>query len=168
MNSMTKPEGKLSQGVWKIKQAFALDADAQSRKLLAAAQDAQDTEQKVPSAVDVFNTCSWPRTDLVVLGKELSAAGDVVTGPDGEPAASQRLSTGELAFLAKDVPALAGKRYTIGAGRAATDGKAKAAATTVENSTVSAQVDPASGAIAHLRANGHQRRTERPDTRAWD
>ena len=153
-NSITEPEGKLAKGIWKIKQSFALDADAQSRRLLAAAQGAHDTAPEIPSAIDVFNTCSWPRTDLVLLSKELSAGGDVVAGIDGQQAASQRLSTGELAFLAKDVPALAGRRYTIGAGTTAADGKAKAAATTVENATVSARVDPASGAIAHLRHRG--------------
>ena len=62
------------------------------------------TDGQTAGAVDVWNTSAWPRTDLVVLGKELSAAGDVVTGPDGKPVPSQRLSTGELAFLAKDVP----------------------------------------------------------------
>ena len=102
----------------------------------------------------MFNTCSWRRTDLVVLSKELSATGDAVTGPDGVPVASQRLSTGELAFLAKDVPALAGKRYTIGAGPATAGGTAKAEATTVGNSMVSAGVDPVSGAIVHLHRIG--------------
>ena len=83
----------------------------------------------------------------------MSAAGDVVTGPDGKPVPSQRLSTGELAFLAKDVPALAGRRYAIGAGKAAAAGKAKAEGDDRSaRPAVSVQVDPASGAIASLRS----------------
>ena len=70
----------------------------------------------VASAVDVFNTASWPRTDLVTLSQEMSSAGDVVKDSDGRPVPSQRLSTGELVFLAKDMPPLAGRRYTIAPG----------------------------------------------------
>jgi len=134
---------------WTIKRAFAMDADRQSRKLLSAALGERKSSNV--AAVDVFNTCCWPRTDLVVLGNEMSAAGDVVTGPNGKPVASQRLCTGELAFLAVNVPALAGRRYTISAGKAATGGKAKAEANAVASPAVSVRVDPVSGAIASLR-----------------
>ena len=97
-NSIDVPDKPFVKDQWKIKQAFALDGDAQSRKLLASAL-ADRGGPPIADAVDVFNTASWPRTDLVVLGKELSAAGDVVTAPDGKAVPSQRLSTGELAFL---------------------------------------------------------------------
>ena len=80
-----------------------------------------------------------------------SASGDVVTGPDGQAVPSQRLSTGELAFLAEKVPALAGRRYTIGTTTAMSLGKAKAEANRVSTPTVSAQVDPASGALGPAR-----------------
>ena len=96
---------------WRIKQAFALDGDRQSRKLLGDALEGRG--EPVASAVDVFNTSSWPRTDLVTLPKEMTAAGDVVKDASGRIVPSQRLSTGELVFLAKDVPPLAGRRYTI-------------------------------------------------------
>ena len=82
----------------------------------------------------------------------MSAAGDVVASPDDKTVPSQRLSTGELAFLAKDVPPLAGRRYAIGPGKAAVSGKAKAEATTFSSPAVSVQVDPASGAIASMRS----------------
>jgi alpha-mannosidase len=135
---------------WKIKQAFALDGDKQSQALLREALEGAG--QPAASAIDVFNTSSWPRTDLVVLSKELSAAGDAVTGPDGRPVPSQRLSTGELAFLAKDMPALAGRRYAIGPGKAPTEGRAKAEGTTLATPSLAAQLDPASGAITSLRS----------------
>ena len=150
-NSITEPDKQNVKDSWKIHQAFALDGDAQSRKLLSTALGGRESGPAI-GAVDVFNTASWPRTDLVVLSKEASAAGDVVTGPDGERVPSQRLSTGELAFLAKDVPALAGKRYAIAPGKSATHGKAKAEAAAVSSPTVSVRVDPASGAIVSLRS----------------
>ncbi len=149
-NSISEPDKQNVKDSWKIHQAFALDADAQSRKLLSTALGSREHGHAV-GAVDVFNTACWPRTDLVVLSKEMSAAGDVVTGPAGQAVPSQRLSTGELAFLAKDVPALAGKRYAIAAGKSTTRGKAKAEATSVGSPAVSVRVDPASGTITSLR-----------------
>ena len=59
--------------------------------------------------------------------------GDVVKGRDGKPVPSQRLSTGELAFLAQDIPPLAGRRYSLHGGQPAAKGQAKAAGTTLSN-----------------------------------
>jgi alpha-mannosidase len=152
-NSITEPDLPFVAGQWKIKQAFALDGDAQSRELLAAVLDGRGSPQAPPSAVDVFNTSCWPRTDLVVLSKEQSAAvGDVVLDPSGQQAPSQRLKTGELAFLAKNVPALAGQRYTITAGRAPTEGNAKAEKTTLRSPAVVLRVAADSGVIESLRS----------------
>jgi len=150
-NSITEPDKQNVKDSWKIHQAFALDADAQSRELLSTVLNFRG-DSGAPCAVDVFNTACWPRTDLVVLSKEMSAAGDVVASSDGEAAASQRLSTGELAFLAKDVPSLAGKRYAIKAGKSATRGDAKATATALSSLRLSVRVDPASGAIVNVRS----------------
>lgn len=111
-NSIDEPDKQFVKDQWKIKRAFALDGDVQSRKLLVSALASRSGEA-TSSAVDVFNTSCWPQTDLIVLDKQRSAAGDIVTGPDGSAAPSQRLNTGELAFLAKDVPGLAGRRYVI-------------------------------------------------------
>lgn len=149
-NSVTEPDAPFVKQQWAIKQAFAVDGDAQSQKLLTAVLAGRKDGQTA-GGVDVFNASAWPRTDLVVLSKEMSAAGDVVTAPDGTPVASQRLSTGELAFLAKDLSGLAGRRYVVSAGKAAASGHAKADANAVGNPLVSVQVDPASGAIVSLR-----------------
>ena len=138
---------------WKVKQAFALDADAESRELLAAAVDDHGSAEKMASAVDVFNTSCWPRSDLVVLSKGQSAAvGDVVVDAGGQAVRSQRLATGELAFLAKDVPALAGRRYSITAGKAPTEGNALAEGATLRSSAVMLELDQASGTIVSLRS----------------
>jgi alpha-mannosidase len=134
---------------WRIKQAFALTGDVQSRKILSTALAGRGNGP-MADAVDIFNASGWSRTDLVVLSNEMSAAGDAVTGPDGKAVPSQRLSTGELAFLAKDVPALAGRRYAIGSGKAATVGAAKADGATLATSSVSVRLEPTSGAIVSL------------------
>lgn len=150
-NSVSKPDLPFVKNQWRIKQAFALDGDAQSRKLLAAAARSSKEIAASPKGIDVFNTTGWPRTDLVILPKELSTTGDAVAGPDGKPVPSQRLSTGELAFLAEEVPPLAGRRYSITAGEPTRRGQARADKTSLNNSRISVRVDPASGALESLR-----------------
>ena len=152
-NSISQPDGEFAKSQWKIKQAFAVDADRKSRKLLAAAlarHSAAAAGGKV-AAIDVFNTTSWPRTDLVVLDKALALAGDVVKAADGSAAASQRLSTGELAFLAADVPPLGAKRFVLSAGSPAGRGKARAEGNTLAAGRVTVKLDAKTGAIASLR-----------------
>jgi hypothetical protein len=66
---------------------------------------------------------------------------------------SQRLRTGELAFLASAVPGFGARRYTIDAGRGPAGGSARAGGARLAASLISADVDPASGAIRSLRWN---------------
>ena len=149
-NSVSEPDLPFVKDQWKVKQSFALDADVQSHKLLTSALGQRETGPAT-AAVDVWNTSAWLRTDLVVLDKALSAAGDVVVDTDNKPVPSQRLSTGELALLAKDVPALAGRRYTITAGKATSTGKATASGATLATPSLAVRLDPTSGAIVSLR-----------------
>ena len=156
-NSISQPDSDFARAQWKIKQAFAVDADAESRKLLAGAlarrKRATESSSKA-AAVDVFNTTSWPRTDLVVLSGRLAAAGDAVKDEQGRPVPSQRLSTGELALVARDVPPLAARRFRIEPGPAAPTGRAKAHGTTLTNGTLTVTVDEKTGTIASLRREG--------------
>ncbi len=154
-NSITEPDCEFVRDQWKIKQAFALDGEMQAAGLLRRAFDAPPTaDAPAANAVDVYNTNNWPRTDLVVLPKELAAAGDAVTGPDGTRVPSQRLSGGQLAILAEDVPPFAAKRYTVGPGSGTSSGKAVAAGATLQNGLLSVRLDEKTGAIIDLRAEG--------------
>ena len=94
-NSISQPDLPFVRDQWKVKQAFALDADKQSRAVARAGAPEQDRRSPVPSrTLDVFNTSSWERTDLVTLSAEQSAAGDRVVDDKGKavpvPAAVQR------------------------------------------------------------------------------
>ena len=55
-------------------------------------------------AIDVTNTCSFPRTDLVMISWVNGGASPRVVDEVGTDVASQRLCTGKLAFVARDVP----------------------------------------------------------------
>ena len=164
-NSISQPDLPFVKTQWKFKQAFALDADRQSRALLAKAlaapggvpAPAKGRANVAAISVDVFNTSSWPRTDLVTLSGDLipkEAKAGKVEDQQGRAVPSQRLSTGELVFLAGDVPPYGARRYEIKAGSPAAGGKATAGGTTLATPTLTVKLDPSSGAIASLRRRG--------------
>ena len=151
-NSISQPDHPFVKSQWAIKQAFALEADQQSRALLEKSLAGRGPSGARIEAVDVFNTTSWTRTDeLVVAPKDLALAGDAVKDADGKPVLSQRLSTGELAFLAGDIPPFASRRYTISAGSPLVSGKARVDGAALSTSRVALRVDDQTGAIVSFR-----------------
>jgi alpha-mannosidase len=149
--SISQPESDFTKAQWKIKQAFALNADLQSRNLLNNALAGHRTAEKQVTAIDIFNTCSWRRTDLVILPKDMILPGDVVKDSEGQSVKSQRLSTGELAFLAQDIAPFSAKRFTFGAGEASASGSAAAKDTELSNGTISLTINEKTGAAESLK-----------------
>ena len=139
---------------WSVKQSYAVTADRQSRDLLSRALSLATVGETVPAAVDVFNTSSWIRTDLVVLPRSFSLAGDRVTDEQGQPVLSQRLASNDLVILARDVPPFSARRYTIAAGQPFAEGKASADGVTLDNGLLKVVLDPKTGGIVELRAQG--------------
>ncbi|MGQ9576502.1 MAG: glycosyl hydrolase-related protein [Thermoguttaceae bacterium] len=152
--SITQPDSELTKAQWKIKRAFAADADSQSGKLVASVLVTRLSQKSPAAAVDVFNTASWARTDLVVLPASIKVAGTRVTDAQRRVVPSQRLSSGGLAFLAADVPPLGAKRFLFQTGDANALGKAAAEGLTIGNQRLRATVDPETGGIASLTAEG--------------
>ena len=146
--SISKPDDAFTLDQWKVKGAFAVDADRESRELLGAALPAP----KAGGEIDVYNTTQWKRTDLAVVPRELG--GESVLDERGRPVPSQRLASGELAFLAKDVPPFGARRYRLGNQPAVAKGSAKVSGLILQNSLVRAEVDPVSGAVKSLRLAG--------------
>ncbi|MBN2506488.1 MAG: hypothetical protein JXQ71_07325 [Verrucomicrobia bacterium] len=152
-NSVSQPDLDFVTQQWHVKQAFALDADRQSRNLLARAlgQEQPGTPPAAPDAgppaLHVFNTCAWKRTDLVTLPPDLSAEGDRVTDARGNPVPSQRLSTGALAFLAENVPPLAAASFRVEAGPAPARGEARAEGVILRHPAFTLRLDEHTGAI---------------------
>jgi hypothetical protein len=151
-NSVSQPDLPFVKNQWKYKQAYALDAEKESQDLMAAALGGPPPEGWSPASVDIFNTASWPRTGLVTLPSETK--GDAVKDAAGQPVPSQRLSTGELVFLAKDVPPLGAKRFTISAGPPAAGGQATVTGTTLTTPLLRVKLDENTGNIVSLQAQG--------------
>lgn len=156
-NSISEPDLPFVKSQWAIKQANALDADRQSRDLLERAKATRAAAGAGVESVDVFNTTSWLRSDVVMLPRDWALSGECVHGPNGEPVYSQRLLSGQLAFLARNVPAFGAKRFSISAGAPFSPGSARAKALTLTTSTLQVRVDESSGGIASLRTRDIER-----------
>jgi alpha-mannosidase len=152
-NSVSDSENPFVTQQWKVKRQFAVDAENESKKLFDKVLDAYASE-KNSSTVDVHNTCSWPRTEVIVISKERSRGKDHVKNEHGTAVPSQRLSTGGLAFLAENVPPLGTASFHLSA--AATHVPAKRVAVldgVLDNGIVRAKVDSKSGNIVELTSN---------------
>jgi len=149
-NSISEPDSPSVKGQWAIKRQFALDADSSARDLLTRALPTQQ-RARGRIAIDMYNMQTWPRTDVVFLSKEQSSVGDRVVDERGRSVPSQRLSTGELAVLVKEIPPLSAKRFFVMKGLPLKRGVVKAERNALENGLVSLSVNEQTGAIELLR-----------------
>jgi len=163
-NSVENPDDPKVKAEWKIKQSFALNAQQQTDRLLEKAlrpssipEDGSSASSIPENSIDVFNTLSWPRTDLVLLPAGLSRAGDRVLDAKGNKIPSQRLSTGELAFVADNIPALGKRRYSIQKGKPFSKQGATINTNSLSNGIYTIKIDPATGTISQLEKNGFHR-----------
>ncbi len=148
--SITQPDSDFTKSQWTIKQAFATGAASQSGRLLDAAIAGQQSGARPVTAVDVYNTLSWPRTSLAAVPANLAFAGAVVFDASDRMAPSQVLSNGELAFVATEVPPLGAKRFFLRKAISTARGSAKADGQVIENQSVRVCVDEKTGAIQSL------------------
>lgn len=149
-NSVSDSENPFVTQQWQVKRQFAVDAEDESKRLLDGVLEAYASESD-GSAVDVHNTCSWPRTEVALISKERSLGKDHVKNEHGASVPSQRLSTGELAFLAENVPALGSASFHLSAAAPHAPAKrVKVLDGVLDNGIVRARVDGKNGNIVEL------------------
>ncbi len=101
----------------------------------------------------VYNTNSWGQTSLVTVDAETSAKYSSVLDENGEEVTSQKLSSGELVFVAENVPPLGKRVYTLSEkkGRKSSRmSKTSSDSYIIENGIVSVKVDPLTGDVVSL------------------
>ena len=145
--------------IWKVKQSYFHEAYDRSTVLLdealAPVTDKSNGALGPPhgpsnGGIAVFNTQSWRRNGTVVLSKAESQLGDRVLNAEGKEVPSQRLSTGELLFLATDIPAFGSSHYRVAAGKPAGKTGCRITNNTLENEHLKVTVDPETGNIISL------------------
>jgi hypothetical protein len=157
-NSVSDPDLPSVKEQWRIKRQFALDADRMSQALLLRLPGRQAGAQAPlgETAIDICNTHSWPRTDVVFLPATQAKIGDAVFDDKGNALPSQRISTGELAVRVEDVPPLSARRIVVRPGKALNQGNCRATGTALSNSLLSVSLDPGTGVIRSLLVQGRQ------------
>jgi len=111
-NSISDPENPFTLSQWANKRQFAINAMNQSNALINNALNERTTEISSPvKRIEVINTHSWPVTDMVTIPAIMNIAGTRVTDLSGKVIASQKLTSGEVVFIAENVPALGSKIY---------------------------------------------------------
>ncbi|MBB5634556.1 hypothetical protein HDE68_000441 [Pedobacter cryoconitis] len=136
-NSVSHPDDEKVKSEWAVKQSYVWKAKELVDNLTAESLQQpveQDNAAKNSNQIAVYNTVSWPRTDVVYVPAALSKAGDLVKDPAGKPVPSQRLSTGELAFIAEQIPQMGKSTFSIHQGKAYTKGQVKGPAQISANS----------------------------------
>jgi alpha-mannosidase len=152
--SVRDPGSPMTTSQWEFKRQFALDGESQSKELLTRTLRARP-EGNDSAAIDIYNATSWPRTEIVNLSKEQSAAGDRVKDSHGQSLPSQRLSSGELAFVARDVPPFGCARFYLSAQRAhAPERPVSVRANVLDNGILRARIDSSNGNLVELVLQG--------------
>lgn len=150
-NSVSDSKNPFVKKQWDVKRAFAVDAERLSQKLMDEAVG-QTGESPRGGQIEIFNSASWVRTEVVYVPRQLSQAGDHVSGHDGKPLPSQRLASGELAVLVSQMSAFSASRYIFSKQAAHHPSKPASFKNNVlDNGIVHAKIDPATGDITELR-----------------
>lgn len=152
-------EPYFQDAIWKMKQRYFQEAEDRSRLLLddalAPATDKSNGALGPPAGpsnggVAVINTNSWTHGGAVILSPAESQPGDRVLDDEGHEVISQRLSTGELAFLSPDVPAFGSRHFRVVPGKCSLKTICEFTNSLLDNGTVQVELDPVNGTIARL------------------
>jgi len=145
--------------IWKVKQSYFREAgdrtEAMIEKAIAPATDRSagglgPIEGPSNGGIVVFNTNSWNHDGLITLSKAESMPGNRVVDDQGNEVISQRLSTGELLFLASDVPAFASRHYRVVKGEPSSFNGCSIQGTTLNNHQFSVTISRETGNITEL------------------
>jgi alpha-mannosidase len=104
--------------------------------------------------ITVFNTDSWTKTSLVKIPSDIADGYNKVFDANGKELASQKLTTGELAFIAEDVPALGSRSYHLEKGTSTA--VTKPSSYLLDNGLVKVKIDPLTGDVCSIIYNGEE------------
>ncbi|WP_423736002.1 glycoside hydrolase family 38 C-terminal domain-containing protein [Chitinophaga caseinilytica] len=146
---MNPNQEDMQNAIWKGKQAFFRNAEEGSIRQLA--QSLQPVAAESSETVAVFNTLAWPRSGLVTLSGSQSKGILSVWDEQGRAVSAQRLSTGELVFMASGIPAYGAKNYQLSTRAAAGPKMKMAKGNVLDNGVHRIVLDPATGDIVSIK-----------------
>lgn len=150
---MRPDQQPISDDILKVKFGYFEEAEKRSEQFLTNTLPAAS---QTSSTVAVFNTHSWQHGGVITLSAEQSKNyQSIVDASTGKEAISQRLSTGELAFLAEDVPALGSKKYLLKTAKTKHTGSF-IKGNTVDNGVVKITIDNQTGDVVNIIHKGKE------------
>ena len=152
-SSKTDPEGDLAKDLWKVKKGFALEAQRISNEMVSQATEFLVSSDKI-QAIQIINTLSWDRTELVKIPTEWQKIGNRIVDDRGQKVPTQVLSSGELAFIAEAIPPFGSRKYLIKKGKANSTGEVLVSQTQIGNDKIDLMIDDQTGAIASITYEG--------------
>jgi len=141
----------ITNDILNIKFGFFKKADDKSKSLMSSALSS--IAQNESSIVGVFNTLSWERSGLVSLSAQQSEKYNSIKDGHGEKMLSQRLSSGELIFLANKVPAFGAKNYILKTEKEHGTAGNLIKGNVLDNGIIRAVIDQKTGDIVSLLTN---------------
>jgi alpha-mannosidase len=113
-NSISEPENPFTLSQWAIKRSFAITAQNQSNALInSALSNNIDKSTEAVSKIEILNTHSWNISDMITIPSGMNIAGTRVTDLYGNVIPSQKLTSGDVVFIAKDIPAFGSKIFSL-------------------------------------------------------
>jgi len=149
-NSISEPEAPFTKHQWEVKRTFSKKAHSLSKELLNRAYSKRIDRDNTLSNIEVFNTSSWPRSDLVIMKDITIPDKHILVDGSGNNIAWQILSTGEIAFIAKNVPALGSRIYNIKSGKIKSSTELKVNRNSIENEYYKIFINEQTGSISSL------------------
>lgn len=137
----------ITNDILNVKFGYFQTAEDKSKALMNLALS--PVAQNESSIIGVFNTLSWSRNGLVRVSAKQSENFNSINDAQGNTIVSQRLSTGELVFLAKDIPAFGSKNYFLKNKKMSTTGNL-VKGNVLDNGIVRVVIDSQTGDISSL------------------
>nr|WP_121270910.1 glycoside hydrolase family 38 C-terminal domain-containing protein [Pedobacter schmidteae] len=148
---MNPNQADMQDVIWKVKQNFFKTAEQSSLQILS--NTLKPIAAETSNIVGVFNTLSWSRGGLVTLTSEQSKGFNSVRDEHKKTITSQRLSTGELVFLASEIPAFGTKNYFLSTKAEEKSDVKMAKGNILDNGIFKVIIDPVSGDVINITDN---------------
>ena len=142
------PAAELAKEIEATKSSYFEKADLSSRELLTSVLEPIRKENS--NSYAVINTLSWSRSDVLCISANEHTQGNKVVDEQGRTVPSQHLSTGDLIFLAKDVPAFGSKLFRVMPGDPMEIQGCQVNNNMLENEKIKLLIDPETGSIQSL------------------
>lgn len=113
-------------------------------------------EDRTSDIVSVFNTNTWAQSGIVTLPRETVGDYRSIQDAEGREVPCRMLTTGEMAFMAEQVPALGHKTFRLRSEEARTAGIPDGPANVLDNGMVRLVLNPVTGDVASLTYRGEE------------